>query len=179
MFESDEIKRHEGRFYGLYRAFVYDNKDPQNQGRLKLQIPSVLGIDEDTGEPCISDWAYPMFPVGGNGWGIVAIPPVYNPDGTQCMVWVAFEMGDISCPVWMGCPVQPKCLQSDAATNSNNKKNGVTSQSMIAISTPNGNKLILDDEHAERAIVIKSKNNQIVFNDKESIILINGRRHTW
>lgn len=174
MFESDDLRVHKGRRYGLYRAFVYDNKDPLHQGRLRLQIPSVYGLDDDTSEECVSEWAYPMFPVAGTGWGMVQIPPVKNPDGSNVMVWVAFEQGDIQCPVWMGCPVQDKSLQSDTYTNSKDKLNGVTGASVFSFSTPNGLKIILDDEHPEKAIVVQSKKCQMVFNDKRGVISVVG-----
>ena len=39
MFTDDTPKR----FFGLYRAVVVDSQDPLNQGRLRVQIPQVLG----------------------------------------------------------------------------------------------------------------------------------------
>jgi hypothetical protein len=36
------------RFYGVYEGIVVDNADPENRGRVKLQVPQVTGF-EDTG----------------------------------------------------------------------------------------------------------------------------------
>jgi hypothetical protein len=81
----------EHRFYGKYRAFVKDNADPDKRGRLRLQIPSVLGPD------VLSGWALPCAPYGGRaGCGFFFIPE--NDDG----VWVEFEGGLLEYPVWVG-----------------------------------------------------------------------------
>ena len=76
--------------FGKFRATVIDNQDPQKRGRLKLRIPSVLA-DQD------SDWALPCLPYGGFGQqGMFFVPDV------DAQVWVEFEEGDISRPVWVG-----------------------------------------------------------------------------
>jgi len=85
------VERVEGRFYGKYRAFVVDNADPENRGRLRLRIPSVLGND------VVSGWALPCLPYGGAAdQGFFFIP-----EADAC-VWVEFEMGDLAYPVWVG-----------------------------------------------------------------------------
>jgi hypothetical protein len=85
------VERVEGRFYGKYRAFVVDNADPENRGRLRLRIPSVLGND------VVSGWALPCLPYGGAAdQGFFFIPE------TDACVWAEFEMGDLAYPVWVG-----------------------------------------------------------------------------
>jgi uncharacterized protein involved in type VI secretion and phage assembly len=85
------VERVEGRFYGKYRAFVVDNDDPDNRGRVRLQIPSVLGKD------VVSGWALPCLPYGGAAdQGFFFIPE------KDACVWVEFEMGDLAYPVWVG-----------------------------------------------------------------------------
>lgn len=98
------------KFFGLYRGIVLDNKDPKNQGRLKVAVPGVYGNDLSTGQPLESTWALPKFDMAGNNWGTEFIPPVKNPDGTSVMVWVEFEMGDQKKPVWSGCFIKPDHL---------------------------------------------------------------------
>ena len=78
------------RHYGKYRGIVTDNRDPKNLGRLKARVPEVLG-DVATG------WALPAAPFAGNGIGSFTVPP---PDSG---VWVEFEAGEISRPIWSGC----------------------------------------------------------------------------
>jgi hypothetical protein len=85
------IEKVEHRFYGKYRAFVVDNADPENRGRLRLRVPSVMGNDVVTG------WALPCAPYGGTaGTGFFYIPE--NDAG----VWAEFESGLLEYPVWVG-----------------------------------------------------------------------------
>jgi uncharacterized protein involved in type VI secretion and phage assembly len=88
---SNLVRRIERRFYGKYRALVVDNADPEQLGRLKLQIPSVLGTEVVTG------WAMPCVPYGGDvDQGFLFIPEV------GAGVWVEFEEGDLEFPIWVG-----------------------------------------------------------------------------
>jgi hypothetical protein len=41
------------RFYGIYRGFVYSSNDPEDQGRVQLVVPQVLGSE-------VTEWAYPI-----------------------------------------------------------------------------------------------------------------------
>jgi hypothetical protein len=70
------------KFYGIYRGVVYDNNDPIGKGRVKLQVPQVFA-DVPT------SWA----------WAVT--PPLSAPI-TGTGVFVLFEGGDPSFPVWMG-----------------------------------------------------------------------------
>ncbi len=58
--QSEE--RYRNRWYGKYRAFVRDNNDPERLGRIRLEIPAVLG----SGRENWSEWAAPCFPYGDN-----------------------------------------------------------------------------------------------------------------
>lgn len=85
------VQQVEQRFYGKYRGFVVDNADPEQLGRLKLRVPSILGNDVVTG------WATPCVPSGGSGnQGFLAIPAI------GAGVWVEFEEGDLEFPIWVG-----------------------------------------------------------------------------
>ncbi|MCP3911605.1 MAG: baseplate assembly protein [Actinomycetia bacterium] len=83
------IRREQTRFYGKYRGTVVANNDDNQQGRLKVSVPAVL----DTAEL----WAMPCVPYAGAGVGLFALPE----SGTG--VWVEFEGGDPSYPIWTGC----------------------------------------------------------------------------
>jgi len=78
------------RFYGKYRGKVVNNIDPLQQGRIQVEVPSVLG------EGRLS-WAMPCVPYAGPGVGFFAIPPI------QANVWVEFEGGNLDAPIWSGC----------------------------------------------------------------------------
>ncbi|MGH8257045.1 MAG: phage baseplate assembly protein V [Steroidobacteraceae bacterium] len=77
------------RFYGKYRGLVVENVDPQQIGRVMVQVPDVLG-----GIP--SSWAMPCVPAAGSQAGCFIVPPI----GSQ--VWVEFEQGDPDYPIWTG-----------------------------------------------------------------------------
>ena len=81
----------ERRYYGKYRGFVVDNDDPEQLGRLKLTVPSVLG------DAVVTGWAMPCVPYGGaEGQGLLMVPDV------DAGVWVEFEEGDLEFPIWVG-----------------------------------------------------------------------------
>lgn len=84
------VARQTSRHYGKYRAIVTDNKDPKNLGRIKARVPEVLG-NVETG------WALPCVPYAGDGSGQYTVPE----PGTG--VWIEFEAGDVSRPIWSGC----------------------------------------------------------------------------
>lgn len=78
------------RFYGKYRGFVVDNDDPEQRGRLRLRVPSVLG-------EAVSGWALPCLPFGGLAQqGLFLVPEV------DAQVWVEFEEGSADLPLWTG-----------------------------------------------------------------------------
>lgn len=72
-----------GPFYGIYRAVVIDNVDPQQQRRLLVLAPNV--------SPDPLGWALPALTVT-QGAGL---PAPGEP------VWVLFEAGDPALPVWL------------------------------------------------------------------------------
>jgi hypothetical protein len=85
----DQLERHADRFYGKYRGIVLNNIDPLQIGRLQAMVPEVLG-------EIPSGWALPCAPYAGTGSGFYAIPPI------GAGVWIEFEAGDTSRPIWTG-----------------------------------------------------------------------------
>lgn len=81
-----------GRFYGKYRGIVTSNVDPEQRGRLMVQVPDVLTLVP-------SSWAEPCVPLAGSGapMGMYMVPPI------GAGVWVEFEAGDPADPIWTGC----------------------------------------------------------------------------
>ena len=91
---SDELAKElltwvRGHFFGKYRGIVSDNADPANRGRLKVKVPAVLGT--------VEAWAMPCVPYAGASVGFYSLPE----PGTG--IWVEFEAGDPSYPIWSGC----------------------------------------------------------------------------
>lgn len=134
--ESDELRAQTAqalrRPWGKYRGFVVDNEDPEQRGRLRLRVPSVLGSE-------VSGWALPCMPFGGlanQGWFLV--PEV------DAQVWVEFAEGDVDEPLWTGTFWQasgdvPEEAARPAPTNR-------------VLKTPSGHVLELDDEDGEERV---------------------------
>lgn len=77
------------RYYGKYRGLVIENIDPEQMGRVLVQVPDVLG-------EIPSSWAMPCVPAAGIQSGCFIVPPI----GSQ--VWVEFEQGNPDYPIWTG-----------------------------------------------------------------------------
>jgi len=77
------------RYFGKYRGKVVDNNDFMRLGRIKVTVD---GIVEGEGL-----WAWPCVPYAGPSVGFHCLPP------TDALVWVEFEGGDPSFPIWTGC----------------------------------------------------------------------------
>jgi uncharacterized protein involved in type VI secretion and phage assembly len=87
--EPPDLHSKPKRFYGKYRGSVVNNVDPHRRGRILASVPDVS--DEEL------SWAMPSLPLGGNGMGIFAVPPI------GAGVWIEFEQGDPDYPIWVGC----------------------------------------------------------------------------
>lgn len=125
------------RFYGKYRGRVVDNLDPSGIGRLRVSVPAVMGKQ--------SIWAMPCVPYAGKDAGFFAMPDRDVP------VWVEFEAGDPSYPIWVGCFWRPGDLNKTDAiptkkffrTNkSNYEVNDLTGS--IEISNATGSRVDID-----------------------------------
>ena len=86
--------------FGKYRGTVIDT-DPATM-RVKASVPSVLG---DTG----SSWATACVPYAGPQVGFFMLPEIGSG------VWIEFEAGDVSFPVWTGCYWNDGEIPSSAA----------------------------------------------------------------
>lgn len=85
----EQLAQHvRSRYYGKYRGLVRDNNDPTKRGRVKVEVPAVLND--------LTVWAMPCLPYAGNKVGLYAIPE------PGAGVWVEFEAGDPSYPIWVG-----------------------------------------------------------------------------
>lgn len=120
--DMEEERR--SRFYGKYRGLVTDVDDPETLGRITAQVPEVY-LDEE------SPWALPCVPFAGGGHGLVLLPEVG--DG----VWIEFEAGDPSRPIWTGC------------WWGSGEMPGPGAKLTRVLATTAGHKLVLDDDAGE------------------------------
>lgn len=127
MIQTDDIlarliERVEGRYFGKYRGTVSDNEDPDNLGRIKAKVPCLLG-EEETG------WALPAFIYGGKSeQGLFAVPDV------DAGVWIEFERGDLSYPIWTGTWFTSGAIPESAKPGQK------------VLKTMSGHKIIFDDD---------------------------------
>ena len=70
------------RYYGVYRATVKDNKDPNKQRRLKVSVTQTTGNE-------VTEWVWPAT--------ATAKPPAVGQG-----VYILFIGGDPEYPIWMG-----------------------------------------------------------------------------
>ena len=89
--QDDEHDAAGRRLYrGLWRGIVVNNIDPLELNRLSIMVPALP-------ESSTMGFAMPCAPYGGLQVGMVLTPPI------GANVWVCFENGDPSYPVWVGC----------------------------------------------------------------------------
>jgi len=159
---ADLVQKIEQRFYGKYRGLVVDNADPEQLGRLKLRVPSVLGNDVVTG------WAMPCVPYGGDAnQGFLFIPE------KDAGVWVEFEEGDLEFPIWVG------TFWSKPGGNSElPKPNEVDGTEQGSVQDPPTRKIIktkwhtiqFEDKDDEEMITIKeAKNGNVITMNKDGV----------
>lgn len=126
--ELTEILR--SRFYGKYKGIVREVGDGDQLGYIKVEIPEIFG------ENVNSPWVQPQIPLAGPNYGLLMLPE--TGDG----VWLEFEAGDISLPIWTGFWWSTAEEIPDPA-----------SKETRLLVTPKGHKIILDDENDEFCII--------------------------
>ena len=143
----------EGRFFGKYRGVVKSNQDPTQRGRLEVLVPAVMDR-----EPV---WAMPCVPYAGDNMGIYTMPE----PGTG--VWVEFEAGDPSYPIWTG------CYWADGQVPQNDRGTAATPPLKI-IRSQQGLMVTLDDRQQAIAISDKNGNNIITLQVQQGKVTVKG-----
>ena len=127
-------------YYGIYRAKVEDNKDDQGIGRIKIRIPSMHG-NPGIDEYYIENEHLPWAQYGASVEGSFIVPDIGS------MVFIMFEAGDSSKPVYVGScystnSVLSKVRENDDSTgthqwNSPSEVNNVPTEASKSSSTKN------------------------------------------
>jgi len=151
--EVDELtvrmaERMRNSCFGKYRGLVKDVDDPLKIGRITATVPEVFGEEE-------SPWALPAVPFAGKKHGLVLLPEV--DDG----VWIEFEAGDISRPIWTGCWWASDELDDVSKTQT---------RSLV---TSKGHKLVLDDDEGEIRL-LHSKGAEVKLTGDDITLTIGG-----
>ncbi|MEK6676310.1 MAG: phage baseplate assembly protein V [Planctomycetota bacterium] len=128
----DLADRIRNRFYGKYRGTV--TQVDESTLRVKANVPAVLGDQE-------SGWSVPCVPYAGPQVGMAFLPE------QGAGVWIEFEGGDVSYPIWTGCYWRAGEVPSDAKP------------SVKAIVTKGKSKFLIDDEKKEITLSDANENN--------------------
>ncbi len=142
------------QFYGKYRGVVSDTNDPENMGRIRARVPEVLDNIE-------SPWALPCAPWSGDGMGAYSIPPV------DAGVWIEFEAGDPSRPVWTGCWWSADQLPKDEGGTS-------VTPAVKIIRTESGMMLSMNDETEVISLSDKNGSNILKIEVSQGQITLQG-----
>ncbi|MFF9001872.1 phage baseplate assembly protein V [Streptomyces achromogenes] len=147
------------RYLGKFRGRVVSNDDPLRLGRITAEVPDVLGDEPST-------WALPCLPFTGPESGQFAVPP------PGAGVWVEFEQGDPSFPVWTGCwygdaselpPDARRELRANAASKP------------VVVQTPGDHKIVLNDSAgAEQGILLQAQGGAYIRITKEAVVIATG-----
>lgn len=143
-----------GAYFGKYRGVVTDNRDPLMTGRIRANVPDVLGDLE-------SGWALPCAPFGGTATGMFALPTV------GAGVWMEFEHGDPEYPVWAGCwwgslaEMPPMLLLSPP--------------DQVMVVTSGGNSLTLSDLPGIGGVTLQTADGAKISMTSVGIVIDNGK----
>jgi len=158
---EDLLERLRTRFYGKYRGIVSDID--ASTMRIKAKVPSVLG-ETTTG------WCMPCVPYAGPDVGIAFLPE------SGSGVWIEFEGGDVSYPIWTGGYWREGEVPADAAdhvkvivTTQKQKIEFDDDQGSITVSDNNGNTVTLDSS----GITLTNSQSTVVV-DSTSVSVNNG-----
>ncbi|MGO9902637.1 MAG: phage baseplate assembly protein V [Solirubrobacteraceae bacterium] len=143
---EDLLERLRTRFYGKYRGIVV--QVDASTMRIKAKVPSVLG-EVDTG------WCLPCVPYAGPNVGFAFLPE----EGSG--VWIEFEGGDVSFPIWVGGYWREGEYPTDATST------------VKVIVTAAPHEITLDDDQG--TITISDPNDNTVTLDSSGITLANGQ----
>lgn len=136
-------------YYGEYRGIVLENEDTQNQGRIRVRVPSI----GDTAE--VSRIAYPKVPSAGEGYGFKAIPQV------DSIVWITFENGKPDMPVWEG-----------GIWGRDGVPEALRDPDTYGWFTPHGHKILLDGKDGQSTVRVEHSNGGYVEVDKDGNVRV-------
>lgn len=151
----DVLDRLRNRFFGKYRGVVTDVD--ASTLRIKASVPAVLA-DQPTG------WCRACVPFAGKNMGIAFLPEV------GAGVWIEFEGGDVSYPIWAGCfwhdgeqPSQATATVKVILTRSGLSIELDDDAGTITISDQNDNTVTLGSD----GVTLKHGGNSIAIGDSE------------
>ncbi|MET9394036.1 phage baseplate assembly protein V [Streptomyces sp. NPDC006624] len=147
------------RYLGKFRGRVVDNNDPLRIGRVTVEVPDVLGDEPST-------WALPCLPFTGPESGQFAVPP------PGAGVWVEFEQGDPSFPVWTGCWYG---AAAELPPDARRELQANTPHKPVVVQTPQAHKVVLNDTPgAEQGILLQAQGGAYIRITKDAVVIATG-----
>lgn len=141
------MDRLKSRYYGKYRGAVTEVDEATM--RIKAKVPAVLG-DQTSG------WCMPCVPYAGPDVGFAFLPEV------GAGVWIEFEGGDLSYPIWVG-----------GYWREGELPDGIGAAVKVIV-TKSKHKIVLDDDAT--TITISDDNGNTVTLDSNGITLDRGSK---
>lgn len=155
------IEKTQNKLWGKYRGFVQDRDDPEQLGRLKVKVPSLLG-------DAVTGWAWPVTPYGGAGIGFFFLPQVGD------LVWVEFAEGELDHPLWTGCGWGKPGGQTEIPEDA---KTSYPDQGVLR--TKSGHVIILSDAQGSEMITIRAKNGcEITIDPNGDLVTVKSKNVT-
>jgi uncharacterized protein involved in type VI secretion and phage assembly len=143
------------RFLGKYRGRVVATDDPLRIGRITAQVPDVLGDEAST-------WALPCLPFTGKQAGQFVVPE----KGSG--VWIEFEQGDPSFPIWTG------CWYGDASELPLDAQKEQPAGRPVVIETEGRHKIVMSDVPGGTGILLKAPGGAFVQIDEKGVVISSG-----
>jgi uncharacterized protein involved in type VI secretion and phage assembly len=146
-------------YLGKYRGMVVSNVDPEQRGRLLVQVPDVAGLVPTT-------WALPCVPFAGKQSGMWVLPQIGSG------VWVEFEQGNPDYPIWVGCwwPTAGHVPATALAA--------APGLPNVVLQTSGQKSLILSDLPGGLGITLKDATGAMIMINETGITISNGRGAT-
>jgi uncharacterized protein involved in type VI secretion and phage assembly len=126
---------------GVFSAVVIDNIDPDNLGRVKVQLPQISESDQRGHQA----WARLATLMAGQNRGTWFIPDMNDE------VLVAFEAGDVRRPYVIGSLWNVANAPPQSMDATNNKK---------LLRSRNGVKITLDDQSGQESFIVETPGGQ-------------------
>jgi hypothetical protein len=170
---ADLAERQRTRFFGKYRGLVRDVDDPADLGRIRAEVQEVLG-------DVVSPWAWPCTPYSGSNAGQFTVPPV------GAGVWIEFEAGDPSRPIWVGGWWADGELpqDKDGATPRQATKTLRSDHGLMVTLDDDNDTAVVSDSRGANILEIKASQGRVeiraqtkVIVDAPQIELVDGARH--
>lgn len=143
------------RYFGKYRGIVQSNEDPFYRGRLEVTVPGLLQNEKV--------WAMPCIPFAGKDMGLFMIPD----SGTG--VWIEFEGGDLSHPIWTGCFWADDESPKDQSSKEPTAKIIRSSKGLTIQLDDNSEKINITDKNGSNLITIDAQMGKIQIKSNVSV----------